>query len=271
MSLLLSLLTVFPAISMEPQDMPICLLSAFYPLSDFNPGVKEITEKGRDGWKNISYYDEHGFLIKITHFYKSEKRSENRFEYSVCNDTLVVINYSERYRSETKYAYNNHEKVFIGERVTSLSDEKAPEMVAQSDNFTYVNGLLTGFERNDSKVSIQYDEYGRMSVYETVTYYDDFLGYRDWEGIETKKYTYDNEGRLTGIITVTTNRYRIGSENTGELPVPNYLGVVSYAKDYPNKYWIRYSSYDKRDNWRKSSYMTEKGEVKNKTRHIKYW
>lgn len=115
-------------------------------------GVKKITETKLSRWRNISYYDKEGFIMRQVNKFKNKDRSDYRYTYSI-NDSLIEIKYEEilNINNEAKdylihkYYYNS-QKQNIKFEVYSSRNLLAPFVAG--DNFIYNDKKIQSYDRH---------------------------------------------------------------------------------------------------------------------------
>jgi YD repeat-containing protein len=117
-------------------------------------------------------------------------------------------------------------------------------------NFIYENGLLISYDRDGSVVQFQYDSLARITQIIFISHVSSDTTYTN--------YIYDKLGRETDCIVESSN------------PEADFVGVFVYSSEKRNKVHFRYSDFDKYGNWRKSYFVTEKGNLFRSKREIKY-
>ena len=231
-------------------------------------GVKMITEKSFSKWKTVSYFDREGFLLRKTNYYKNKTRADYRYEYSI-SDSLLEIKEKEHLNINNnpegyivyKYYYNPMKQRHRFEVYSSARGLDLDEPLVFGDNFVYEDGLLVSYTEAteqqysngiSQKIVYAYNEKKQKSQkMNTSGAYTTFYSY-----------LYNISGQLTDFIHEVVN-----SDN--ELVVLS--GVVVYSKNNTNKSHIRYSNFDKRGNWKKSHFVTEKSKLFRSKRKIEYW
>jgi hypothetical protein len=226
-------------------------------------GVKIITEKSFSKWKTVSFFDDKGFLLRKVNYYKNEIRADYRYEYSI-SDTLLEIklkeyqninNNPEEYFAH-KYYYNLSKQCHRFEVYSSLRDLEKP--FVWGDNFIYQDNQFQSYERHTYTNETEFTQ----------------IVYNYEENQRTEQWYYILEDSIVKEKCVSISLYQGGKLidfirkcTDGQSIVS---GEVCWDKDC-NKVHIQYSNFDKRGNWTKSYFITEKGKVFRSTREIEYW
>ena len=247
----------------------------FFVLDREMRGVKIITEKSFSKWQTVSYFDNEGFLLRKINYYKNKMRSDYRYEYSMSDALLEIkekeylnINNNQESYIIHKYYYNYIKQCY---RVESYSSKDLEKPGGILDNFIYKDSLLQYYERGtfphtdehpSSKTLYIYNNRKQMIRKLNIDYASiDMLLYSpDFASTDTTFYSfvYDKEGRLTDFITESSNERAV------------FTGVICWSREKVNKLHIRYSNFDRRGNWTRSHFITEKGRVFRSKRKIKY-
>ena len=238
----------------------------FFVLDREMRGVKIITEKSFSKWQTVSYFDNEGFLLRKINYYKNKMRSDYRYEYSM-SDTLLEIKEKEYLNINNnpegyivyKYYYNLLKKCHRFEVYSSSKGFDEPFVLG--DNFIYKDNKLQCYER------YTYGMNRTEFVIKCVYVYDDNQRTEQWyeigEGLElfdgcNSTSIYQN-GKLIDFI------HECGDEHGA------FTGVVHWSREKKNKFHIRYSNFDRRENWTRSYFITEQGRVFRSKRKIEYW
>lgn len=238
----------------------------FFVLEREMRGVKMITENSFSKWKTVLFFDREGFLLRKINYYKNKMRADYRYEYSI-SDTLLEIKEKEHLNINNnpegytvyKYYYNPMKQCHRFE--IYISSRGLENLFVFGDNFKYKENQLQSYERCT---------YG-MNRTEFVTKY--VYIYDDNQRTEQR---YEISGDLVfSDGCKSTSIYQNGKlvnyihECDGEHGA--FTGVVSWSKEKMNKVHIRYSNFDRRGNWTRSHFVTEKGKVFRSKRKIEYW
>jgi hypothetical protein len=231
----------------------------FFSLKREMRGVKKITENSFLRWKKVLFYDKEGFLLREVNFYKNKIKADFRYEYSI-SDTLLEIKYrninneQESY-SIYKYYYNSLKQCY---KVKSFSSVDLENTEGGLYNFIYKDSLLQSFEAHSFRSETDFDKY--VYIYEDNQITELYCTYEDSILLDNPPFKITsiyNNGKLTDYIS-EQSAGRIGS------------GLSSF-NSLGNKVHVRYSNFDKRGNWTKSYFITEKGKVFRSKRKIEYW
>lgn len=220
-------------------------------------GIKRTTERTFNSWGVISYFDREGNIERQINIFRNEVRSDYKFEYIV-SDTLLEIrrlntigNRSDSLRIDRHYFTSSGHR--YKRRVFLSSNPDNPAL--SSDNFVYENELLVSYTqgRNQAtKVVYKYNE--KRQLVQRILTTD------GWTTFFT--YRYNQLGQLTDIIQEVVN---------SDDDIAVLTGVVVWSSEKTNKVHIRYSNFDRRGNWRRSHFITERGRVLRSRRSIEYW
>lgn len=227
-----------------------------------NRGVKMITEDSFSKWKNTSYFNEEGLLLRKVNFFKNKIRADYRYEYSL-SDTLFVIKEKEYHNLNNdkenhviyKFYYNHLRKCYRAEVYLSRDLENPARTYV---NFIYQDTLLQSYEtysfsrKEDgfNKIVYVYDSNQRVEQWHSV--YGDSVFTDGCKSISI----FQNE-KLTDLIQICDE----GGIISGEVCWNSKM----------NKVHIRFSTFDKRENWERSYFVTERGKVFRSKRKIEYW
>jgi hypothetical protein len=218
-------------------------------------GIKKITEKAHDKWEVISFFDEKGFLLQKISYYKKKIRSDVKYDYTV-TDTLLEI------RRVTLFNINADNKTKIDQYYYTSSNQCYKYRVYFSesdnpsyyeDNFVYDDGILVSYtqgKNSTTKFIYEYNE-KKQKVQKLET--------RNETDTTFFSYVYNQSGQLTDYVKESNNNEVI------------YSNVITWSNKKKNKIHIRYSNFDKRKNWTRSYFITEKGKVFRSERKIEYW
>jgi len=238
---------------------------AFYYKNLEQKGIKRITERKFDKWEVISIFNEEGYLVREINFYKKEIRSDYKYEYAIM-DTLIEMKRTNSINNDVKnlkidkYYYTSSGQCHKHSMYFSDSDASSHN----KDNFVYEDGKLISYtqgEMGQTKFEYTYNEKGQKEHIQKFTRY----GY-----ITFFSFAYNKFGQLTDYIQ--EGFIQEGYNNDDEInEIIVYSGVVVWSKEKTNKIHIRYSNFDKRGNWTRSHFITEKGKVFRSERKIEYW
>ena len=255
---------------------------SFNAFSEFNPkeflfldgerkmlGVKKTTEQLRLAGQRstrYSFFDEEGFLLRTIDFDRGRRNSaERRYEYSI-SDTLLVVRQT-GYRNGVQESQIIHNFFY--------NDLK---QIQRIETFIYSGGTnrQTGVSRN-----FIFKE-GKLLSYETHTYSFD-------NAVFLYRFAHTNEGNrqiiqrqhfeltyLSSDTLITTFIYVDGALTDKVIRNSNPRnafvgGMVFWSREKPNKSHIRYTRFDRRGNWTRSYFITERGRVFRSQRRIEYW
>jgi len=234
----------------------------FYYKNIEHKGVKKIKKKTYDGWEVISFFDEKGYLLHEINFYKKEIRSDYKYDY-IATDTLLEIR-----RIDTIEKDVNRQKKFDRYYYTSLGQcykhrvyfSRSDSPSYWEDNFVFENnGVLVSYEeatdwqkRNDISNKIVHE-------YNTKKQKVRKLEIRNEIDTTFYSYEYNQSGQLTDCVQESNNNETV------------YSGVVVWSDEKKNKVHVHFSNFDKRGNWTKSYFITERGSVFRSERKIEYW
>jgi len=231
----------------------------FFSLDRETRGVKMITEQQRNNATVVSIFDEEGFLLRSTLYHRNQVRVEYRYEYSISDSLLEVkyhyrrtlnINPEEGYLVH-KYYYNHLKQCYRTESYSSSG------LSGSSKNFVYIDGNLQSYETHPNNV-----DFFCKFVY-------------DYDGNQRTEQMYEVSGDLVSSDGCkSTSIYQneklidyIRECNEGQVIVS---GEILWNR-MGNKVHIRYSNFDRRGNWTRSHFVTEKGKVFRSKRKIEYW
>lgn len=227
----------------------------FYYKNLEHKGIKTLTEKTCDKWEVISFFDEKGYLLREINIYKKEIQSDYKYIYAVA-DTLLEIkridivskDVNKRERID-RYYYTSSGRCYKFRMFFSEPDNP----YHFEDNFVYENGMLVSYTKGKegkTKIVRKYDEKKRK-IQE--------IEIRDKTDTTFYSYVYNQSEQLTDYIQESNNDEVI------------YSDVPPWSNKKMNKVHIRYSNIDKRGNWTKSYFITERGKVFRSERKIEYW
>ncbi len=217
--------------------------------------IKTTKTKTHDKWEVISFFDEKGFLLRETNFYKKEIKSDYTYEYTIA-DTLLEIKRVDAIGKDVKkqkkidrYYYSSlgqcyKYRVYFGDCDNPTHYE---------DNFIFEDGLLTGYSQGKMgavKISLKYNEKKQKTQKMEI---------RNKTDTTLNTYVYNQLGLLTDHIMESNNNAVV------------YSGVVVWSNEKVNKVHIQFSGFDKRGNWTRSYFLTERGKVFRSKREIEYW
>lgn len=224
-------------------------------------GIKEITEKTHNKWNVISFFDEKGYLLREINFYKKEIKSDYKYDY-VVTDTLLEIRRINaigidvrKQKKIDRYYYDSLGQCYKRRVYFSNSDNPFHFW----DNFVHGDGVLVSYteatdwqKKNDisNKVVYKYNEKKQKTQKVEIRNEIDTTFY---------SYVYNQSGQLTDYIQ---------ESNKNEVV---YSDIVVWSNEKMNKVHIQYSNFDKRGNWKRSYFITEKGKVLRSKRKIEYW
>jgi hypothetical protein len=223
-----------------------------------NNPIKEITEKTRNKWKTISYFDNNGFLIKYVVYHNYKFKGEYIYEYLV-SDTLIMVksyeilknrNNDKEYYNIDNFYYNSLYQLYKHE--IYFSSLEIPSV--WYDNFIYENNKIQSYEfhRNNEN---EFDK----TIY---TYFDN----------KVTKHRYYIKKDTATVSVPTIYIYKNGrlTDKIIEGAVVDAFSV-HWNKDF-NMVYTKYSYFDKYGNWTKSYFLREKKCKKFcSKRKIKYW
>ncbi|MDR2149002.1 MAG: hypothetical protein LBE91_21385 [Tannerella sp.] len=227
------------------------------PFPEEYKGIKKITEKSSSHWKSISFFDETGHLLRQTHAYRKEMMSDFRFNYTV-TDTLIEIR-----RLNTIYINYDSEKLRIYQYLYNASNQCSKHRVCFSnlenpvnfnfrdfrDNFVYKDEMLISCIIGGNQYIYEYN--GKKQIERILEIYNKtdttfFI------------YMYNESGQLTDCIQESNNAEAI------------YADAPPWSETRSNKIHIRFADFDRRGNWRKSYFITEKRIILKSKRRIQY-
>jgi hypothetical protein len=222
--------------------------------------VKMITEKKFSGWKTISLFNKEGFLMQRINYKKEKKRADYRYEYLI-TDTLVQITEKDFLNNIGsfllyKYYFNRQGHCYKYEGYSS-QDLDVPFVIG--NNFMYKDGLLQSYEHSI------YTNEKEYIISNKVNYiYNDKGQEIQKQGCRTNDTTYYNSvyNQKEQLID-----YIIKSNNKASA----FTGVICWSSTKMNMVQYRYENFDKKENWRKSYFITEKGKRFRSKRKIEYW
>ena len=227
----------------------------FYYKKMEHKGIKKITEKTHDKWEVISFFDEKGYLLREINFYKKEIRSDYKYDY-VVTDTLLEIRRIDtigkdvnKQKKIDRYYYTSLGQCYKRRVYFSSSDNPS----YYEDNFVYDDGMLISYtqgKNSATKFIYKYNE-KKQKVQK--------LEIRNETDTTFYSYVYNQSGQLTDYIQESNNNEVV------------YSGVVVWSNEKMNKVHIRFSNFDKRGNWTRSYFITERGKVFRSERKIEYW
>jgi hypothetical protein len=237
----------------------------FFSFNRETQGIKKITEYSKiivrvitfpKRVKIVSSFDEKGFLLRKTHYYKNKIQVDYDYEYSI-SDTLLVIRGKYQYPNDKtegyivyKYYYNSLKQCYRFE-VFFSPNLSAPAVFG--DNFTYKNNQIQSYEWHNNYYTTIYKYFyannGAQQIKKSYSVSGDSICVdNDWSNISI----YEN-GKLTNFI-----------RDGGVFGEPCWDETLM-------KVHIRFSNFDKQGNWTRSYYLTEKGKVFRSKREIEYW
>ncbi len=232
--------------------------NTFFPKNLQNKGIKKIIEKTFDQWEVISSFNKEGFLLNEVNFYNKKIKSDYKYDYLVTDTLLEVkkvdINKMENHYVIEKYYYHKSGQCYKFEMYFSKSDT----ISYFGDNFIYENGILTSYTKGNfwqkkhgtlKKIIFRYNE-KQQKIRELNIYKTDTTFYF---------YNYNQQGKLIDYVKESNDKEEI------------FSGVFCWSDKILNKVHIKYSNFDKRGNWTKSYFMTEKGKIFRSERKIEYW
>ena len=252
-------------LAMSFNAFPNFNIEEFFSLDREMRGVKKITEQQRNNAKVVSFFDKEGFLLRKTHYLRNKMKADYRYEYSI-SDTLLEVKYHYRKTQNInpeegyiidRYYYNSLKQCY---RIETYLSKDLENPAGASTNFIYQEGLLQSYEarsysRNKGdfyKYDYVYDDNQRTELFHI--YEDSILVDND----SSKSISIYKNGKLTDFIRVAPDGQLIVS---GE---PNWNSETG-------KVHIQYSNFDKRGNWTRSCFITEKGKTFRSERKIEYW
>jgi len=245
----------------------------FFSLDRETRGIKKMTEYQRNiakfvpffnRVKVVSFFDEEGFLLRETRYRKNNKNKmyvEHEYEYSV-SDTLLVIKEKYRYPNDGtegfiiyKHYYNSLKQCYRFE-IFFPKDLDTPAVFG--DNFIYEDNQIQSYEWSNFFDTTIY-KYFYTNDGNQITKKDYFACGDSICGGCDDILIYKN-GKLTDFIQDGSNVSGTGT----------FVGVPCWDKTL-SKVHIRYSNFDKRGNWTRSYYLTERGKFFRSKRKIEYW
>lgn len=219
------------------------------PLCHISKGIIKITEKSDNKWTTVYEFDSLGFLITQNNCYKKEERARYRNTYSNIEDSILLIRTKNDLDPNdgiySKYFfYNKRNFQYMRFEIHSPKpSEKAPNPFVRGHDFIYKDSLLLSYTRNTHTIKYTYNSFGQI-VQRSISSPID---------VQTTIYKYDEEKRLTDLITTS---YMIDSSPT---QANLFLGVPTYSETERNRYHIRFTNFDKKGNWIKSFFVTKNG------------
>lgn len=227
-----------------------------------NRGVKMITEVSFSNWRNVSYFNEKGFLLRKVNFYKNKVRADYRYEYSL-SDTLLEITEKDYLNLNLdleshviyRFYYNHLRQCYLVEIYLSRDLENPARKYV---NFIYKDTLLQSYEthslsrKDDGFNKIVYDYESNQRIKQDHFVYGDSVSTEGCQSISI----FQN-GKLTDLI----RKCNEGGIISGEVCWNSKM----------NKVHIRFCNFDKHENWTRSYFVTERGEVFRSKRKIVYW
>lgn len=237
----------------------------FFTLKRNMRGVKVVTEKNFSKWKTVSFFRDDGFMLQKINYYKNEMRADYRYEYSMSDTLLEIkekdyrnINNNKEGYTVRKYYYNHLKQCYRYEIYSSLESLEKPFVIG--DNFIYKDGRLQSYER-------RYPNWSEIEIDKIIYHYDG-----DQQTIQKYYVTKDSVSVVDAktLLIYLNNKlvdYIVESSNEGDI----FTGVVCWSDKKMNKMHIRYSDFDKYENWTESYFITQKGKVFRSKRKIEYW
>jgi len=230
-----------------------CPAQKFLMESPFNSKMENVTkivERKFGKWKEKSFFNDKGLLTKKLNFRKGKKRNDYQYDYLFLDTLFVVTQLKNNDSTKCLYyhiSYDNLENYTLIEFYSSL-ELNVPSVIGT--NFIYENGLLISYDMDGSVEQFQYDSLARITQMIFISGVSSDTTYT--------YYIYDRLGRQTDCIVESSNSEEI------------FEGVFVYSSEKRNKVHYRYSDFDKYGNWRKSYFITEKGDIFRSKRKIKY-
>jgi len=239
-------------------------------LDNKNKNVSEITERlsGKrilghfSRWTYKSFFNNDGYIIRQINFYNNKQRADFRYNYFFSDSALIIASFL--YSDTTDCLHFNYYFDSLGKynlfEIYSIRNLDFPFMIG--NEFAYKNNLLLSYNINTinikgepssiDTIKFQYDSLGRINRRSIISNIENVIS------TENFTFFYDVHGRLTDYIQESSDSVGI------------YLGGVVWSEERENKVHFRFSNFDKYDNWRKSYYVTEKGEIFRSKRKIMY-
>ena len=219
--------------------------------------IKKKEEKTFDGWNVVSIFNEVGFLLQQTNYYKKERKSDYEYEYSI-SDSLLTIRRINKMNNEInndfieKYYYSSSGQCNKFEIYSS----KNMQPFYFVNNFMYSDGLLISCEednisrRNKNSLPIK-------KTYQYNSKKQKIQEIRILNGIDTTYYSfqYNQYGQLSNYIQKSKGA--------------TYSDIICWS-DSMDKLHIRYINFDKHGNWTKSYFVTKNGIKFRSKRKIEY-
>jgi len=245
----------------------------FFVLEREMRGVEKITEQTRNNQvKNISFFDKEGFLLRKISYHRNSIKVDERYEYSISDSLLEIkmqvyryLNISpEETHTVRKFYYNILKQCYRTETYSSSMNIEVPS--GWSTNFIYIDNQLQSYETYSDttlqmKTTYTYSE--NQTIKRTDHYYDIIVPVDDSITFVSK----------SGVSTVFLTSFYENGKLTDEIHVGEdaIVGIIWYSANEQNKSHIRFSNFDKRGNWTKSHFITEKGRVLRSKKKIEYW
>jgi hypothetical protein len=235
-------------------------IEEFFSLEREMRGVKMITENLFSKWKTVSYFDREGLLLRKINYYKNKMRADYRYEYSISDTLLEIkekehlnINNNPEWYIVSKYYYNHLKQCYKRETYSSSGSSGGAK------NFIYRDEQLYSYEVHSSLYRGFFYKY----VY-------------DYDGNQRTEQMYEVSGDLVSSdgcksTSIYQNGKLVDLIHECDDEHGAFTGVVCWSSEKMNKVHIRYSNFDKRRNWTKSYFITEKGRVFRSKRKIGYW
>ena len=212
--------------------------------------VNKIVERKFSKWTEKSFYNDQGFLSRQTNFYKGKKRSDYQYEYFSSDTVFIIKELMNNDTAKCLYFHFSYDSLANYTLVEYYSASNLDVPFVIETNFVYKGRLLISFDRDGSVIQFQYDSLARISQEISISGYSSDTTYTN--------YLYDKFGRKTDCIVESSN------------PEADFVSVFVYSSEKRNKVHFRYSDFDKYGNWRKSYFVTEKGNLFCSKRKIKY-
>ena len=222
------------------------------PFSSKMKNVSKVIERKFGKWKEKSFYNDKNLLTREVYFRKGKKRGDYQYDYLFLDTLFIITQLKNNDSTKCLYyhiSYDNLENYTLFEFYSAREcDLNVPSVIGT--NFVYEDGLLISYDMDGSVVQFKYDSLARISQEISISGYSFDTTYTN--------YLYDKFGRKTDCIVESSN------------PEADFVGVFVYSSENRNKFHYRYSNFDKHGNWRKSYFITEKGELFRSKRKIKY-
>jgi hypothetical protein len=246
----------------------------FFVLEREMRGVRQITERHhragtccRGHWKSVFFYDENGFLLRRVNkrrrwvFHRTT--ADFRFQHTI-SDTLLVVKSQEIRRSQRdyiirKFYFNYLEQCYRFEIFLpnfSLHSSGKPQVIG--DNFIYKDGLLQSFDRH---VFLWRDSLELFVSDRHIFTHDSSLRIEQiYRNIHTDTAFMDD--------CITIFIYLNGKLTDRKFKCNGEFIVMTGGSGLP----IRFSNFDRNENWRRSYFITESGrKLLRSVRRIRYW